>query len=52
MTMHKLTIAALVGAILTAFGASAALAAGERDGPYIRVDAGISFEEMKRGMPS
>jgi len=47
MTMHKLTIAALAGAILAAFGASAALAAGDQDGPYIRVDAGISFEKME-----
>jgi len=47
MTMHKLTIAVLAGAILAAFGTSAALAAGDQDGPYIRVDAGISFEEME-----
>jgi len=45
--MHKLTTAALAGAILAAFGASAALAAGEQGGPYVRVDAGISFEEME-----
>jgi len=47
MTMHKLTTAAFAGAILAVFGASAALAAGDRDGPYVRVDAGISFEEME-----
>jgi len=47
MTMHKLTIAALAGAILAASGTSAALAGGPQDGPYIRVDGGVSFEGME-----
>jgi len=47
MTMHKLIIVALAGAILATFGTSAALAAGDQDGPYIRVDGGVSFEEME-----
>ena len=45
--MHKLIIMAFAGAVLTTFHASAVRAAGERDGPYVRADAGISFEEME-----
>ena len=45
--MHKLIIVAFAGAVLTTFYTSAVLAAGERDGPYVRADAGISFEEME-----
>lgn len=40
-------IAAVAGAILTTFHASTARAAGERDGPYLRADAGISFEKLE-----
>jgi len=32
--------------MLAVFSASATLAAGDRDGPYVRVDTGISFEEI------
>ena len=45
--MHKLIIVAFAGAVLTAFYTSAARAADERDGPYVRGDAGISFQEME-----
>ena len=45
--MHKLILVAFAGAVLTTFYTSAVLAAGERDGPYVRGDAGISFQEME-----